>query len=106
MVTVLCHYWNTYKFLEERKSITNRHFAFKFSVQQKSQADTGGSLAAQIDLITEQKKNTILDRERMRVQLDVLYMVKQSLEKKAKEEKEVEDRFPINDIMDLLSPST
>ena len=44
----------------------------------------------------------------MRVQLDVLYMVKQSIEKKAKEEKEVEDRFrfPINDLMDLLSPNT
>ena len=42
----------------------------------------------------------------MKVQLDVLNMVKLSMEKKAKEEKEVEARFPINDIMDLLSTNT
>ena len=60
--------------------------------------------AAQMELIQEQKTNLLLDRERMAVQMDVLKLVKTSLEKREKQDKDLEERFPISDLINMISP--
>ena len=60
--------------------------------------------AAQMELIQEQKTNLLLDRERMAVQMDVLKLVKTSLEKREKQDNDLEERFPISDLINMISP--
>ena len=74
-----------------------------FSSLKKTKLSQEAVWAAQMDLIQEQKKNLLLDRKRMTVQMEVLNLVKKSLEKREKDDKEVAERFPITDLIDMMA---
>ena len=81
------------------------HFTIFSSLSKKPRLSQEAVWEAQMDLIKVQRENALLDRERMKVHLEVLQLTKKTLEKRQQEETEVDKMFPVNDLMNILATS-